>query len=81
MNKPFMPPAGKRATNVSLREDLVAEAKGLGIGLSQACEAGLADAVRKVREAKWLEENKAALDWSNDYVARNGLPLAKHRMF
>lgn len=81
MNKPFTPPPAKRATNVSLREDLVAQAKNLGIGLSQACEAGLAEAVKKAREAKWLEENKDALDWSNDYVARNGLPLAKHRMF
>jgi antitoxin CcdA len=81
MNKPFSPPPPKRATNVSLREDLVAQAKDLGISLSQACEAGLADAVRQAREAKWLEENREAIDWSNDYVARNGLPLAKYRMF
>ena len=81
MNHPFKPAPAKRATNVSLNEELVAEAKALGINLSQACEAGLSDCVRQARAAKWLIENKEALDWSNDYVARNGLPLAKYRMF
>lgn len=32
------------------------------------------------REA-WLEENKAAFESSNAYVERNGLPLARQRLF
>jgi len=28
-----------------------------------------------------LEENKAALDAYNDYVAKHGLPLTKYRLF
>jgi len=29
----------------------------------------------------WLEENKEALDSSNDWVAEHGIPLAKYRPF
>lgn len=33
------------------------------------------------RPLRWLSENGAALSSSNDFVARNGLPLAKYRRF
>ena len=81
MSHPFNPAAAKRSTNVSLNVDLVADAKKLGINVSQACEAGLSEKVRKAKAEKWLRENKDALDWSNDYVEKNGIPLARHRMF
>jgi antitoxin CcdA len=71
----------KRATNISLQAHLVADAKRLGINVSKACNAGLEAEVRKAREKQWLEENIEALEWSNEYVRKNGLPLAKHRMF
>ncbi len=29
----------------------------------------------------WLRENRAALESSNDYVEKRGLPLEKHRRF
>lgn len=81
MNKASRVAAGKKATNISLPSGLVDEAKQLGINLSQACEAGLLDQVRKARREKWLQENREALDWSNDYVENHGLPLARYRMF
>jgi antitoxin CcdA len=81
MNKPPKFSAPKKATNVSLPSDLVEEAKQLGINLSQACEAGLAEKVRKSKADKWLEENREAIEWSNEYVRKHGLPLAKYRMF
>ncbi len=81
MNRPFKPEATKRPTNVSLNEELVAEAKKLGINVSQACESGLSEQVRKAKREKWLRENKEAMDWSNDYVEKHGLPLARYRMF
>jgi antitoxin CcdA len=73
--------AQKKATNVSLSVDLVAEAKQLGINVSEACQAGLAAEVKKTREAAWKAENREAIEWWNDYVERNGLPLAKYRQF
>ncbi|MEY4269339.1 MAG: hypothetical protein RLZZ58_555 [Pseudomonadota bacterium] len=81
MNRPAKIDSPKRATNVSLAADLVDDAKRLGINVSVACQHGLAAEVKKAREAKWLEENRAALDWSNEYVRKHGLPLAKYRMF
>ncbi len=71
----------RRATNVSLRADLTEEARRLDINISQACEAGLAAQVKKAREAKWIEENWEAIQSSNDYVQKHGLPLARYRQF
>ena len=71
----------KRGTNISLRIDLVAEARELGISLSSACEEGLAAAVKAEKERRWVEQNKPALDSWNRYIAEHGLPLAKYRTF
>lgn len=43
--------APKKATNVSLTERLLAEAKALKINISQAAEAGVAQAVAEKRES------------------------------
>ena len=71
----------KRGTNVSLRADLVAEARELGVGLSRACEDGLAAAVKAEKERRWVEENADAIRSYNEWIAKNGNPLAKYRMF
>ncbi|WP_037478903.1 type II toxin-antitoxin system CcdA family antitoxin [Sphingomonas sp. PAMC 26617] len=73
--------AFRRPTNVTLDEQLVAAAKDLGINLSRACEQGLSDAVSAERIRRWQEDNRAALEAANAYVAEYGLPLAKYRMF
>ena len=71
----------RRATNVSLPADAVAEARKLGINVSQACERGLNETIAEARAARWLEENREALESSNRYVEKHGLPLAKYRLF
>lgn len=71
----------RRATNVSLPADQVAEARELGINLSQACERGLVEALAEARAERWLAENLEALESSNRYVEEHGLPLAKYRLF
>lgn len=73
--------ARKRGTNVSLREDLIAEARQLGINLSSACEDGLAKAVKAEKERRWIEENAEGIRRFNEWIAKNGNPLAKYRMF
>ncbi len=60
---------------------LVEEAKALGLNLSQLAEEALAKAVSEEKSRLWREENKEAIESSNEYVRRNGLPLAKYRMF
>ncbi len=74
-------PSPRRATNVSLDGEYVAEAKALGINISQACERGLIETVREARTALWQEQNRAAIDAWNAWVDKNGLPLAVHRLF
>jgi antitoxin CcdA len=74
-------PGTRRATNVSLASDLIDEARQLDINISQACEKGLAAEVKKAREDKWIEENWEAIQSSNNYVRKHGLPLAKYRLF
>lgn len=71
----------KTATNVSLETALVAEAKELGVSISQASNRGLEEAVKKARAERWLSENKAALESYNEWVEANGLPLEKYRLF
>lgn len=71
----------RRATNVTLSEPLLTEARALSINLSQACERGLAAAVAEARAQRWLAENRPAMDAWNDYVERHGLPLAEFRQF
>lgn len=71
----------KRAKNVSLPEDLLSEAKALQINISQAAEAGVAQAVARARGERWFVENQDAIESSNNFVEKHGLPLAKYRMF
>ena len=68
-------------TNVSLDAALVAEARELGVNISQASAAGLEDAVAKARADRWLRENGSALRSSNRYVETRGLPLKSMRRF
>lgn len=73
--------APRRATNVTLPESLLREARAMGINLSQACERGLAHEVAEGRRQQWLEENRAAMEDWNKHVAEHGLPLAGYRQF
>lgn len=71
----------RKATNVSINEALLSEAKALKINVSKAAEAGLLIALAEKRSELWLAENQAALDSSNNYVEQHGLPLAQYRSF
>ncbi len=71
----------KRATNVSLPAHLIEEARSLNINISQACEQGLEEQVRKSKREAWLEANREALEASNAWVEKHGLPLARYRQF
>jgi antitoxin CcdA len=76
-----MPTPLRKATNLSLDQQLVNEARQLGINLSRACEQGLAVQIAQERRRKWLAENAEAIASSNAYVDKNGLPLAHLRQF
>lgn len=81
VRSPLSPSAPRRATNVTLPEALLREARDLKINVSQACERGLAAEVSKARTERWLRENHAAMEAWNDHVEKYGLPLARFRQF
>ena len=70
-----------RPTNLSLDGALLDEAKSLNINVSQACEAGLVQQIRACKARKWREDNREAIEESNAYVEKFGLPLEKYRQF
>ena len=74
-------PTVRRATNISLDTKLVEAAKEYGINLSRACEEGLAKQVSAERNRRWQEDNKEAIEASNAWVEKHGLPLEKYRLF
>jgi len=63
----------KKATNLSIDNDLLARARRLKINLSQVVEAGLVEALRRHERAQWLEKNRAALDAYNEHVEKQGV--------
>ena len=73
--------SARRATNVSLDSAHLAEARELGINISQACERGLVETLAEERTKRWLEENREAIESSNAYVEKHGLPLSRYRLF
>jgi antitoxin CcdA len=68
-----MKAARKVATNLSVRADISAEAKGLKLNLSELFEAAVSDAVRRKRQEAWLAENRDAIESYNATVARGGM--------
>ena len=71
----------KKATNLTLRTDLLEEARALGINLSQTLEKALEAEVKKAREKAWLEENREAIEAYKRHVEKLGLFSDKHRGF
>ncbi|WP_297832844.1 type II toxin-antitoxin system CcdA family antitoxin [Thermomonas sp.] len=64
---------GKRATNVSINQGLLEDAKALEINLSATLERALEAEVRARRRVQWLEENREAIAAYNARIARDGL--------
>lgn len=73
--------APKKATNLSINKELLAEARALNINLSATLEQALTEKVRKERRKQWLEDNKQAIEACNELAEQNGLFADKHRIF
>ncbi len=71
----------KKPTNVTIRSDLLEEARSLNINLSQEFEQHLADVVRKRRAEQWLKDNREAIEAYNRHIERDGLWSDGLRMF
>lgn len=71
----------RKSANLTLDAGLIEESRALGINLSRAAEDGIARALKAEKERLWREENAGAIKAFNEWIEREGLPLAKHRMF
>ncbi|WP_027037172.1 type II toxin-antitoxin system CcdA family antitoxin [Mesorhizobium ciceri] len=75
------PKPQRKSISISISSQLIEEAKTLNIDISGAAEEGIMKAIAAEKTRRWQGENKEAIAGWNDYVRRNGLPLAKHRLF
>ena len=68
--------SGRKKTSLSLNPDAVADARALGLNISDVCNAALEGAVRSAARAKWIEENRAVFEAQAEWHRRKGHPLA-----
>jgi antitoxin CcdA len=62
----------KRATNVSIRADLLDAARAAGVNLSATLERALAEEIASIRRVRWREENREAIEAYNNHVDEHG---------
>ena len=72
--KPASPPRAPRrkGVNLTIQEDVLAEARALRLNTSKAAEAGIRDAIRNARETEWRREARPAIDAYNERIAKDG---------
>ncbi|QSN61992.1 type II toxin-antitoxin system CcdA family antitoxin [Caballeronia sp. M1242] len=71
----------RRATNISLPEDVYKDAKALGINFSQTCERAIRQAVQMEKDRQWAIKHADFIQAYNDMIERDGLPLGQYRTF
>ena len=63
----------KQAANLSIRADLLHQAKARHINLSQTLEERLEEILREQDRQAWLEANREAIEAANRFVAEHGV--------
>lgn len=63
----------RKPVNVSLPDADVAEAKALGLNISQIAGAALRNALSEERKRRYIEENKEAIAAHNAWVEKHGV--------
>ena len=71
----------KKAANLTVRADLLEEARARKINLSQTLETALAAELKKRREAEWLEQNKEGIAAYSRFVEKHGVFSDRFRNF
>jgi antitoxin CcdA len=73
--------APRKATNVTVNADLLAQARELDVNLSAELDARLIEVIRQRRAQRWLEENAAAIEETNRLTEEHGTFGAQWRSF
>lgn len=81
MRQELFKAAPKKATNITLSQDVYDEAKSLGINISQTCERLLRETIRTEKERRWAEDHADFIAAYNETFDKEGLPLEQWRNF
>lgn len=73
--------AQKRPVNLKARDELLTEAKALGINLSATFESALETAVKTAQIAKWQDENREAFAAYDARIEAKGVFSTGKRRF
>lgn len=71
----------KKAVNLSIDAELLAEAKASGTNLSSLLEAALQRELHERLQQKWRDDNREAIEAYNKFVEENGLLSDEWRSF
>ena len=66
------PTGAKRATNVSLRSDLLEAAREAGVNLSATLERALTEELAQLKRRQWREEHAEAIAVYNEQFEKHG---------
>ncbi|PCJ96325.1 MAG: hypothetical protein COA45_11000 [Zetaproteobacteria bacterium] len=72
---PHQETSKRRPVNLTVREDVLDEAKSLHLNTSKAAEIGIINAIKEARAQEWLKESKVALKAHNTRVEKSGTLL------
>ena len=73
--------AHKKATNLTINSDLLAQAKELKINISSTLEVALAEALKEKKTSEWKKDNKKAIVSYNEAIEEFGLFSDGMRIF
>lgn len=68
----------RRPVNLTIREDVMDEAKAIQLNISKAAEAGIISAIKQIQSREWLETNKIAINAHNKRIEEKGVLLKPH---
>lgn len=71
----------KKATNLSIRADLLEDARKLEINLSREFEKHLESVIRQRHAEQWKRDNREAIEAYNRHIERDGLWSDEFRTF
>lgn len=68
----------RKAVTFTVRPELLAQARELGLNASRAAELGLESQIKTARETAWLKDNADAIAAHNQRIADSGLLITPH---
>jgi antitoxin CcdA len=71
----------KQAANLSVRADLLTQARKAGINLSAVLERALTQELARTRREQWIRDNEQAIEAYNEFIAKHGVPGDEWRNF